>query len=111
VAAFPFVSGAEAGLIVCEGWDGTVGNGVVDRLAEAMLEGAPTGTASVDYIHGDSELLALCREPNRIGVLLGSPEKAGFMRYVGERGPYPKKSFSMGLAKDKRHYLECRRID
>lgn len=63
-----------------------------------------------DYIHGDEEERALGGKPSSAGVLLPRLEKAELFPYITEHGPYPKKSFSIGHARDKRYYLECRRI-
>ncbi len=63
-----------------------------------------------DYIHGDEEARALGGKPSSAGVLLPRLEKAELFPYITEHGPYPKKSFSIGHARDKRYYLECRRI-
>lgn len=63
-----------------------------------------------DYIHGDEEARALGGRPSSVGVLLPRLEKAELFPYITEHGPYPKKSFSIGHARDKRYYLECRAI-
>lgn len=63
-----------------------------------------------DYIHGDEEARALGGKPSSVGVLLPRLEKAELFPYITEHGPYPKKSFSIGEAREKRYYLECRRI-
>ena len=63
-----------------------------------------------DYIHGDEEARALGGRPSSVGVLLPRLEKAELFPYITEHGPYPKKSFSIGHARDKRYYLECRKL-
>lgn len=63
-----------------------------------------------DYIHGDEEARTLGGKPSSVGVLLPRLEKAELFPYITEHGPYPKKSFSIGHARDKRYYLECRAI-
>ena len=63
-----------------------------------------------DYIHGDEEARALGGKPSSVGVLLPRLEKTELFPYITEHGPYPKKSFSIGHARDKRYYLECRAI-
>ena len=64
----------------------------------------------VDYVHGDAECAALAREKGGCAVLLPALEKAELFAYIAQHGPYPKKSFSIGEAREKRYYLECRRI-
>ena len=64
----------------------------------------------IDYIHGDDEARYLSQKQDCCGVLLPQMEKAELFQSVSEIGPFPKKSFSIGLGTDKRYYLECRKI-
>lgn len=65
---------------------------------------------SIDYIHGDEECLRMsCRE-GCCGLLMPQIPKEGLFETVKESGTFPRKSFSIGDAEDKRYYLECRRI-
>ena len=64
-----------------------------------------------DYIHGDGEARALGQTAASLGLLLPRLEKSELFPYITEHGPYPKKSFSIGHARDKRYYLECRSMD
>ena len=64
----------------------------------------------IDYIHGDDTARALGEKPNCAAVLLPPVEKSGLFVSVLKNGALPKKSFSMGNARDKRYYLECRKI-
>ena len=63
----------------------------------------------IDYIHNDDTAAALGSKAGCIAFLLPPLNKAELFDSVAENGPYPKKSFSMGLSDDKRYYLECRR--
>ena len=65
----------------------------------------------IDYIHGDDEAQYLSQEESCCGVLLPLMQKEELFESVSEVGPFPKKSFSIGLGTDKRYYLECRRIN
>ena len=49
-------------------------------------------------------------KPNCAAVLLPPVKKSGLFLSVLKNGALPKKSFSMGNARDKRYYLECRKI-
>ena len=64
----------------------------------------------IDYIHGDDTARSLGEKPNCAAVLLPPVEKSGLFVSVLKNGALPKKSFSMGNARDKRYYLECRKI-
>lgn len=70
--------------------------------------GARGGT--LDYIHGGGEAAALAARPGNAGLLLPRMEKAELFSSVAASGPFPRKSFSIGEARDKRYYLECRKI-
>ena len=65
---------------------------------------------SVDYIHGVDSTLELSREENAIGFLFDGMRKDELFASVICEGALPRKTFSMGEAKDKRFYLECRKI-
>ena len=64
----------------------------------------------IDYIHGDAELEALAAKPGSIAFFMPQIEKSALFESVIRGGVFPKKSFSMGEGADKRHYLECKRI-
>lgn len=64
----------------------------------------------IDYIHGDDTARSLGEKPNCAAVLLPPVKKSGLFLSVLKNGALPKKSFSMGNARDKRYYLECRKI-
>lgn len=65
---------------------------------------------SVDYIHGDGALRALTARPGALGFLFRGMKKGDLFPAVAADGCLPRKTFSMGEARDKRYYIECRRI-
>ena len=64
----------------------------------------------IDYIHDDDALIKLARQPKAIGFLLPAMEKSQLFRGVIADGILPRKTFSMGHAREKRYYLEGRKI-
>lgn len=64
----------------------------------------------IDYIHGDESLRTLAAADGGVGLLIPAMDKSELFETVITRGQFPKKSFSIGHARDKRYYLECRRI-
>lgn len=66
--------------------------------------------AEVDYIHDESSLRALAEKENSVGFLFDGMGKDELFRTVIFDGALPRKTFSMGHARDKRFYLECRKI-
>ena len=64
----------------------------------------------IDYIHDDDALIALSRPEDAVGFLLPAMEKSQLFRGVIRDGALPRKTFSMGHSREKRYYLEGRRI-
>lgn len=65
---------------------------------------------SIDYIHGDKEVYEMGIKKNNFGFILPTMDKNELFRTVILDGALPRKTFSMGEAKEKRFYLECRQI-
>ncbi len=81
--------------------------GTVGDFVEAYAK--ETG-AVVDYIHGIDSTEKLAAGENAIGFLFAGMEKGDLFPSVKADGALPRKTFSMGEARDKRYYLEARRI-
>ena len=65
----------------------------------------------VDYIHGDDDVKALADgDDSSVAILFSSINKADLFRDVVRGGNLPKKTFSIGEAREKRYYLEGRKI-
>ena len=64
---------------------------------------------TIDYIHGEDTLKALSRN-GAVGFLFSGMEKNALFETVIYDGSLPRKTFSMGHARDKRYYLESRKI-
>ncbi len=64
----------------------------------------------LDYIHDDETALEMSRRENCAGLLLPSMDKNELFPSIMDSGVFPAKSFSIGPARDKRYYLECRKI-
>lgn len=78
---------------------------VQEILDEVEKEGA-----AVDYIHDDESLRALAEKKGSLALFMPLMEKGDLFRTVERSGVFPKKSFSIGHARDKRYYTECRKI-
>jgi len=63
----------------------------------------------VDYIHGKEDCLALGSRPGYEAVIMPDYPKDRLFKDVIRDGVLPKKTFSMGSARDKRYYFECQR--
>lgn len=66
--------------------------------------------AEVDYIHGEDSVHELCQKDGAIGFIFTGMAKSELFKTVIFDGALPRKTFSMGHARDKRYYLECRKI-
>ncbi len=64
----------------------------------------------IDYIHGDDVLKALSFKSGNIGFYLPPVNKNTFFEFISQRGPMPRKTFSIGEAAEKRYYLESRKL-
>ena len=64
----------------------------------------------LDYIHDDDTALEMANRSNCSGLLLPAMDKNELFPSIMDSGVFPAKSFSIGPARDKRYYLECRKI-
>ena len=65
----------------------------------------------VDYVHGDIETKEKVIDSNDTVAILFNPiDKSTLFPYVVKGGCLPKKTFSIGEGRDKRYYLEGRKI-
>lgn len=71
---------------------------------------AKNPSVTQDYVHGKDDAYAICNEEGAIAVLMPKLKKSDLFPYVAKKGTLTRKSFSMGEAKEKRYYLECKKI-
>lgn len=81
--------------------------GVLQGFLDAYLK---AHEGEIDYIHDDDALIALAKQDGAIGFLLPAMEKSQLFRGVIADGILPRKTFSMGHSREKRYYLEGRKI-
>lgn len=81
--------------------------GILQSFLDQWMQ---TNEGEIDYIHDDDELISLASHPDSIGFLLPAMEKSQLFRGVIADGVLPRKTFSMGHAREKRYYLEGRTI-
>ena len=85
------------------------------ELAVGVLQGfldeyLKDNAGEIDYIHDDDALISLAKQDGAIGFLLPAMEKSQLFRGVIADGILPRKTFSMGHSREKRYYLEGRKI-
>jgi hypothetical protein len=82
--------------------------GSLQQFLDLYLKSHPA--TKIDYVHGDDTVDDLGCKPGNIGFFLPPIGKDSFFRSVIVDGTLPRKTFSMNYAKDKRFYMECRKI-
>lgn len=102
-----WVIGEKTGILSLDRSRGELAVAVLQEFLDCWL-GENAG--EIDYIHGDDEVKALAGQENAIGFLLPAMEKHQLFRGVISGGALPRKTFSMGHAREKRYYLEGRKI-
>lgn len=102
-----WVVGNEKGTVCLDGRRGELAVAVLQEFLDQWLAENP---GEIDYIHGDEEVCALAQQENAVGFLLPPMEKHQLFRGVISGGALPRKTFSMGHAREKRYYLEGRKI-
>jgi uncharacterized protein (DUF1015 family) len=84
--------------------------GVIESVQSFIDEASEKTGCRVDYIHGGDALESLSSAPGSVGIAMPAMDKSDFFGTVLSRGVFPRKSFSIGESRDKRYYLECRKI-
>ena len=68
------------------------------------------GAGKIDYVHGDEVVSKLGGQAGNAGFYVPGMDKSDLFKTVILDGALPRKTFSMGEAKEKRFYMECRKI-
>ena len=87
----------------------TIGD-VVSVVQKFCEEYASAHGGRIDYIHDNDTALEMSDRAGCSGLLLPAMDKSELFGSVMKSGVFPAKSFSIGPARDKRYYLECRKI-
>ncbi len=87
----------------------TIGN-VIAVSQRFCVEYIEKHGGRLDYIHDDDTALEMAGRSACAGLLLPAMDKNELFPSIMFSGAFPAKSFSIGPARDKRYYLECRKI-
>ena len=82
--------------------------GTLQKFLDAYKKTHPQ--TEIDYIHGMDSIKALSGELDAIGFVFEGMHKEDLFYAVETDGALPRKTFSMGEAREKRYYIECRSI-
>ncbi len=105
---YPFFSEKRNGFLVVEqpGWSTPVAT--IQEGLDVYLESHPDN--KIDYIHGSDVVKKLSLQSGNVGFILPEIAKNDIFRGVVFDGVLPRKTFSMGEAKEKRYYMEAKAI-
>ena len=82
--------------------------GTIQAFLDVFLKEG--GAEKVDYVHGEDVTVKLGSQPNNAGFYLPGMDKSDLFKTVILDGALPRKTFSMGEAREKRFYMETRKI-
>ena len=82
--------------------------GTIQKFLDRFL--AEGGAEKIDYVHGREVVERLGLLPGNAGFYLAGMRKDELFKTVIMDGALPRKTFSMGEAREKRFYMEARRI-
>jgi len=82
--------------------------GTLQGFLDAFMQQA--GAAKIDYVHGGDVVERLGSQPGNAGFYLPRMSKSSLFKTVILDGALPRKTFSMGEAREKRFYMEARKI-
>lgn len=96
-----FAGSSQAGVLSL-----TAGDTLTVERLDAALE--QIGAAVIDYEHDRATALRIARQPGFAAVVLPAIHGSVLFPTIASRGVLPRKAFSIGHARDKRYYFECR---
>jgi hypothetical protein len=82
--------------------------GTLQEFLDAFLKQG--GATRTDYVHGSDVVERLGAQPGNAGFYLPRMGKSSLFKTVILDGALPRKTFSMGEAREKRFYMEARKI-
>jgi Protein of unknown function (DUF1015) len=106
--AIGIVTDRGCGVIAVSDPPSSLAAGTLQNFLDAW--GKEGGFAKIDYVHGAEVAAHLGSQPGNAGFTLPAISKGDFFKTVILDGVLPRKTFSMGEAREKRFYMEARRI-
>jgi len=82
--------------------------GTIQSFLDVFLKNG--GAEKIDYVHGEDVVERLALQAGNAGFYLAGMHKSELFKTVILDGALPRKTFSMGEAKEKRFYMEARKI-
>ena len=82
--------------------------GTIQSFLDGFLKNG--GAEKIDYVHGEDVVERLSLQNGNVGFYLAGMHKNELFKTVILDGALPRKTFSMGEAREKRFYMEARKI-
>jgi hypothetical protein len=82
--------------------------GTIQAFLDTFLKEG--GAEKIDYVHGEDVVTRLGWQAGNAGIYLAGMNKSDLFKTVILDGALPRKTFSMGEAREKRFYMEARKI-
>jgi hypothetical protein len=83
--------------------------GTIQAFLDPFLKDG--GAEKIDYVHGGEVVVRLGSQAGNAGFYLPGMQKSDLFKTVILDGALPRKTFSMGEAREKRFYMEARKIE
>jgi uncharacterized protein (DUF1015 family) len=106
--AIGLVGGGKFGVIEITNPSSNLAVGTIQPFLDAFLKDG--GAEKIDYVHGADVVTRLGGQPGNAGFYLAGMDKSDLFKTVILDGALPRKTFSMGEAREKRFYMEARKI-
>src|SRR5215208_4206620 len=100
--------GKEFGVLEIANASSNLPVGTIQPFLDTFLKEG--GAEKVDYVHGEDVTVKLGSQLNNAGFYLPGMNKSDLFKTVILDGALPRKTFSMGEAREKRFYMEARKI-
>lgn len=98
----------EFGVIELSNTESNLAVGTIQAFLDDFLKDG--GAEKIDYVHGKDVVEKLALQPGNAGFYLAGMHKSELFKTVILDGALPRKTFSMGEAREKRFYMEARKI-
>ncbi len=105
---YPFFSENKSGFFVVEHPRWSIPVATIQEGLDVYLDSHQD--AKLDYIHGSDVVKKLASQKGNVGFILPEIAKNDIFKGVVFDGVLPRKTFSMGEAKEKRYYMEAKSI-
>jgi uncharacterized protein (DUF1015 family) len=106
--AIGLVASGKFGVIEISNASSNLAVGTIQAFLDTFLKEG--GAEKIDYVHGADVVERLASQVGNAGLYLAGMDKSDLFKTVILDGALPRKTFSMGEAREKRFYMEARKI-